>query len=242
MAFHYPPGDSATPLDLGGGGPGVCVISVARRPSQPAQTRNRSARSVAGVTVPGRGELALYAACLVVVAIVGVRALGDHRRAPGEAVTSVPARAVVDRRPPAVVVVDVAGAVRRPGVYRLREGQRVRDAVRRAGGPAPGAQLAALNRAAKLADGQQVVVPRQAAGSSGAAAAVVPDPAAPAPVSLSSASVEQLQTLDGVGPVTAQKIVDFRSAHGGFRSLDQLAEVPGIGPKRLAALKAKLQP
>ena len=198
-------------------------------------------RSVGPVTVPGRGELALYAACLVAVAVVGVRALRSHERAPRQAVTTVPARTAVDRRPSAVIVVDVAGAVRRPGVYRLREGQRVRDAVRRAGGAAPGAQLAALNRAARLADGQQVVVPQRAAA--GGTAGAPPAAAAPgAPVSLSSASVEQLQTLDGVGPVTAQKIVDFRSAHGGFRSLDQLAEVPGIGPKRLAALKAKLQP
>lgn len=183
----------------------------------------------------------MYVACLAVVAVVGVRALRHHGSGPSPPAATVPARAVVDRRPAGAIVVDVAGAVRRPGVYRFREGQRVRDAVRRAGGPAPGAQLAALNRAARLADGQQVVVPQRAAAG-GTAGAPPATAASAAPVSLSSASVEQLQTLDGVGPVTAQKIVDFRSAHGGFRSLDQLGEVPGIGPKRLAALKAKLQP
>lgn len=179
----------------------------------------------------------MYAACLAVVAVVGVRALHPGTGSTQAPFQTVASPVVAGRRPPGTIVVDVAGAVRRPGVYRFREGQRVRDAVRRAGGPAPGARLAAINRAARLADGQQVVVPERTAA--GAAPQTAPGDA---PVSLSSASAEQLQTLDGVGPVTAQKIVDFRSAHGGFRSLDQLAEVPGIGPKRLAALKAELQP
>jgi competence protein ComEA len=141
-------------------------------------------------------------------------------------------------------LVHVAGAVRRPGVYRFHAGDRVKDAVTRAGGARKGADLDAINLAAKVADGQQVVVPRRgAAGSApaagGSAASSGSTPASP--VSLNSASEEQLETLDGVGPATAQKILDWRQQHGGFRTVDDLAEVPGIGPKRLAALKPKVQ-
>jgi competence protein ComEA len=136
----------------------------------------------------------------------------------------------------------VAGAVRSPGVYRLREGERIQDAVRRAGGPRAGADLNAINLAAKVADGQQVVVPRRGAAVATAIGAAAPDggPAAP-PVSLNSATAEQLDTLDGVGPATAAKILDWRRQHGGFRSIDDLGEIPGIGPKRLAALRTKVQ-
>jgi competence protein ComEA len=143
--------------------------------------------------------------------------------------------------------------VRRPGVYRLRDGERIQDAVRRAGGPRRGADLNAINLAAKVADGQQVVVPRRVAtGVAGVAPASGADAAGAAgdaatpqqpqqPVSLNSATAEQLDTLDGVGPATAQKILGWRREHGGFRSIDDLGEVPGIGPKRLAALRGKVQ-
>ncbi len=139
--------------------------------------------------------------------------------------------------------VHVAGAVRQPGVYRLRVGARVRDAVRRAGGAAAGGDVNAINLAAKLVDGQQVVVPRQLAAAGGAAgppgAAVG---GAAGPVSLGTATVEQLDTLDGIGPAIAAKIVKWRTDHGGFRSVDDLAEVPGIGPKKLEALRAQVTP
>ncbi len=136
------------------------------------------------------------------------------------------------------VVVDVTGAVGQPGVYRLPAGSRVIDAVERAGGPRPGAELEALNRAARLADGQQVVVPRHVPG--GVAAAGTGD--VDGPISLGTATVEQLEEIDGIGPVTAGDIVAFRDEHGGLASVDQLDQVPGIGPATMESLRDRLQP
>jgi competence protein ComEA len=147
----------------------------------------------------------------------------------------------IEPRRPAVALVHVAGVVRRPGVYRLREGERIQDALRRAGGARAGADLNAINLAAKVADGQQVVVPRRGATRAAAAGAGAPGGPAQPPVSLNTATAEQLDTLDGVGPATAAKILDWRRRHGGFRSIDDLGEIPGIGPKRLAALRTKVQ-
>jgi competence protein ComEA len=150
-----------------------------------------------------------------------------------------------------VVVVHVVGAVRRPGLYRLREGERAADAVARAGGPVRGADLAGLNLAAPLVDGTQIVVPPAVeAGSAGGAGAPATGAAtgaaaagAPAAkVSLSSATVEELDALPGVGPVTAQKIVDYRAAHGPFASVDGLDAVPGIGPTRIEQLRDLVTP
>jgi competence protein ComEA len=138
-------------------------------------------------------------------------------------------------------LVHVAGAVRNPGVYRLPRGARVEEAVERAGGPRHNGDVNAINLAAKVADGQQVVVPRRAAGGAAAAAASATGSAPGAPVNLNSASLEQLDTLDGVGPATAQKIIDWRTQNGGFRSVDDLGQVPGIGPKRMEALRDKVQ-
>ncbi len=136
--------------------------------------------------------------------------------------------------------VHVAGAVRRPGLYRLPAGARVAAAVRRAGGPARGADLNLVNLAARVQDGQQVVVPARAAGGGarGASGSASPD----APISLGSATAEQLDGLDGIGPTLAERIVERRQERGGFASVDQLAEVEGIGEKRLEALKAALTP
>lgn len=139
----------------------------------------------------------------------------------------------------------VAGAVRRPGLYRLGEGARVAGAVRRAGGATGEADLTAINLAAPLQDGQQVIVPAHApAGSSlgGAASEEGGAGAAPPVVSLGTATVEDLDGLDGIGPTLAGRIVEFREQHGGFRSIDQLGEVDGIGEKRLETLKASLTP
>jgi competence protein ComEA len=133
----------------------------------------------------------------------------------------------------------VAGAVRRPGVYSLRAGARVQDAVRRAGGARRGANVDAVNLAARVADGQQIVVPSAAAAP---VAGGAPGEAPSIPVSLGAATAEQLETLDGVGPATAAKILAYRTEHGGFRSVDDLANVPGIGPKKLAAIKPHVQP
>jgi competence protein ComEA len=139
------------------------------------------------------------------------------------------------------VVVDVTGAVRRPGVYRLPAGARVTDALRRAGGAASRAALEQINLAARLADGQQVLVPKL--GPGGAPAATAAGPAAEeGPISLGSATVEQLETIDGIGPVTAGDIVEFRDQHGGLSSVDELDQVPGIGPATMEALRARLQP
>jgi competence protein ComEA len=143
----------------------------------------------------------------------------------------------------AAVVVDVAGRVRHPGVYRLPAGSRVNDALHAAGGPLPGVQLSSVNLAAKLTDGQQIAVgvpgvasaggapPGVAGGSSGSAGAPG------GPVNLNTASLEQLDALPGVGPVLAQHILDWRAAHGQFGSVDQLKDVSGIGPAKFAALR-----
>jgi len=196
-----------------------------------------------------RPQLVAYALAALVVLVLGVRFMQGQARsatgaAPARAAAAAPASGAVriEPRRAAVALVHVAGAVRSPGVYRLREGERIQDAVRRAGGPRAGADLNAINLAAKVADGQQVVVPRRGAGGAAAAGAGAPgDPAQP-PVSLNTATAEQLDTLDGVGPATASKILDWRRQHGGFRSVDDLGEIPGIGPKRLAALRGKVQP
>jgi competence protein ComEA len=137
------------------------------------------------------------------------------------------------------IVVDVAGAVRRPGVYRLPAGARVVDAIERAGGAAGGALLEGINRAARLADGQQVMVPRRGPGGS---VATVGGTAEDGPISLGSATAEQLDTIDGIGPVTAAKIVEYRDQHGGLASVDQLDQVSGIGPATMESLRARLQP
>jgi competence protein ComEA len=137
-------------------------------------------------------------------------------------------------------VVHVVGAVRRPGVYRLPSWARLAAALRRAGGASAGADLQGVNLAAKVADGQQVIVPTRAAGASGppvAAGATQPGQ----PVSLNSATVAELDELDGVGPVTAQKILDYRRQHGGFGSVEDLKQVSGIGPKRFETLKEQVR-
>ncbi len=139
----------------------------------------------------------------------------------------------------AVLVVDVVGAVRSPGLYRLPQGSRIADAVARAGGMSRRADRTLVNLAAPLADGEQVLVPARvggggaAAGSAGASGAPSPS----APVDLNTATVEQLDALPGIGPVTAQKIVDYRQQHGPFTSVDGLDAIPGIGPAHLANLK-----
>ena len=137
------------------------------------------------------------------------------------------------------MVVHVAGAVERPGVYRLPAGARVTDAVERAGGAAPKALLDAINLAARLADGQQVVVPEAGPGGSVAAGVASSEDG---PISLGTATVEQLDTIEGIGPVTAGDIVQFRDQHGGLSSVNQLDQISGIGPATMEALRARLQP
>lgn len=156
---------------------------------------------------------------------------------PLEPVAAVPARPIL--------VVHVVGEVRRPGLYRLRDGARIADAVRRAGGARARADLAALNLAAPLVDGVQVLVPARidAAASGSPADEAAGEAGAPAgPISLSSATVEELDELPGIGPITAQKIVDYRAEHGPFASVDDLDAVPGVGPTRIEQLRDLVSP
>jgi competence protein ComEA len=204
-----------------------------------------------------RSQLVAYVAFAILVVALGVRFMRGQKPAsagaaapavaPGSAERSPGDGAVrVSRAPAAGAVVHVAGAVQAPGVYRLPAGARVQDAVRRAGGAKPRADVNAINLAAKVVDGQQVVVPSRGSGAgavptaapAGGGAASAPGP----PISLNNATAEQLDTLDGVGPATAQKIIAWRTQHGGFRSVADLGQVPGIGPKKLAALKDRVQP
>ena len=180
----------------------------------------------------------LAGAALAVVALV----LGARFVLPaGTSSPPVPpplAAPVAQARPP--VVIDVVGAVRRPGLYRLARGGRIADAVVRAGGATRRADLAQVNLAAPLADGEQVVVPARIAAAPGVATAAPSSPAGP--VHLSTATLEQLDALPGIGPVTAQKILDYRAKHGAFGSVDELDAIPGIGPARLDQLKGLVAP
>jgi competence protein ComEA len=178
---------------------------------------------------------------LVVVLAVGGRLLLRPKTAavPPPVRVAAPARAAAATK----LFVYVVGAVRRPGLYQLADGSRVADALARAGGSTRKAQLELVNLAARVADGEQIVVPRRgapvaavAAGASSAGAATT------GPVHLNTATLEQLDSLPGVGPVTAQKILDYRRQHGSFRSVDELDAVPGIGPARLAQLREAAAP
>jgi competence protein ComEA len=152
----------------------------------------------------------------------------------------------------ATIAVDVVGRVRRPGLVRLPQGSRVLDAIEAAGGTASGAELEAVNLARKLVDGEQIRVPRHgetiAAPSVGgpASGATPGTPGQPGaaggagepgvPLDLNTATAEQLDTLPGIGEVTANQIIAYRTAHP-FRSVDDLRQVPGIGDRRFELLK-----
>jgi competence protein ComEA len=177
---------------------------------------------------------------LVVLAFAGRYVLRSGTATTAPVASVEPIRAAPAPR----LVVHVVGAVQRPGLYRLPPGSRIADAVARAGGPGPRADLELVNLAAKLADGLQVVVPRRATPSAGAGVAPGDPTAAAAagPVHLNTATLEQLDALPGVGPVTAQKILDFRQKHGAFSSVDDLDAIPGIGPARLEQLRDLVAP
>jgi competence protein ComEA len=140
------------------------------------------------------------------------------------------------------LVVHVVGAVRRPGLYRLADGARIADALRRAGGATRRADLSLVNLAAPVSDGTQVVVPRRVSAAAGGSGTQGEAAAAGGPVHLNTATLEQLDELPGVGPVTAQKIVDYREQHGAFSSVDDLDAIPGIGPARLEQLRDLVAP
>jgi competence protein ComEA len=178
-------------------------------------------------------RLAVYAAVAIAVLVIGWRSQSGSPPTAYSEPAAATAMPTDSSAAPAVVVVDVVGAVRRPGVYRLPGAARVLDAVHKAR-PTGRADLAGLNLAARLADGEQVVVPTR--GGGGATAAAPVPGSADAPVHLNSATLEQLETLDGIGPALAQRIMDYRTMHGGFHSLDELDNVSGFGPARMAAL------
>ena len=184
-----------------------------------------------------RQHIVLCALAIVAVALIGARYL-EKEGGGGAAAARAPAPVRIRDAGGGRAFVHVTGAVRRPGVYAVPAWARLDMAVRRAGGPSRGADLQGVNLAAKVADGQQVVVPRKGAGTASGSAG--PGGEASGPVSLNTATAEELDGLEGVGPVTAQKILEWRKQHGGFRSVDDLKQITGIGPKRFAALKDKV--
>lgn len=191
----------------------------------------------------------IVAGVVVIIALViGAAAALGHRRAAGLSDSALPRAATT---PPSTtpsaaggaagldseLVVDVAGAVVRPGVYKLAPGARAADAIAAAGGAAANANLDVVNLAAKLVDGELLYVPRAGESALPVTAAARP----PGPIDLNSATAEQLDTLPGVGPATAQLIIDWRTQHGRFRTIDDLGRVRGIGPTRLALLRPKVR-
>jgi len=192
--------------------------------------------------LPRRQTALLLVACVVVLGLVGKRlAAAGTARAPAPQAIS-----LAEDRPLGAggasaprLVVYVVGAVRHAGLVRLGEGARVADALDRAGGPTRRADLTAVNLAAPVADGQQIVVPLRVTGAAAAAGAAT---GAPARVSLASATLAQLDELPGIGPVTAQKILDWRQEHGPLRSVDDLDAIPGIGPARVEQLRDLVTP
>ena len=191
-----------------------------------------------------RRAIAYAGVMLVVLVLAGRFVVGGTPAKGGGEHGPRPARLEVEPQAPAQVVVHVVGAVHRPGLYRLRDGSRVDDAIRLAGGSKPKAALELVNLAAPVADGQQVLVPARGAASAvpaapgGTADGTAGGAALPGGrVHLNSATLEQLDALPGVGPITAQKIIDYRTKKGAFSSVDELDAVPGIGPARLEQLR-----
>ncbi|MBZ9595835.1 ComEA family DNA-binding protein [Streptomyces erythrochromogenes] len=253
---------------LGGGPPQQPPPAAADPPAPPGEAAEAlPAERARGLAVRERLPLWLQARCAVeprtvaavgVVLVVAVGLAGQQywSARPREVTAPAPAApavlsagATAPAATPAAagggagperIVVDVGGKVRDPGVRRLPAGSRVEDALAAAGGVRPGTDTTGLNRARVLADGEQVLV--------GVTAQPQPHPGGPAggpaagPLSLGSATVEQLDGLPGVGPVLAQHIVDFRTARGGFRSVEDLRQVNGIGERRFADLRKLVRP
>ena len=184
-----------------------------------------------------RRRLAVLAVVAIAVVAIGLRQMGARGEPPAASDgAALPVQSAASSAADGHVTVHVAGAVREPGVYRLRGGRRVDDAVQRAGGATAKADLSAVNLAAPLEDGRQILVPVRVEAGTASAPGAAPG-AAPAKVNLNTATAEQLDTLAGFGPATAAKILAHREQHGAFGSVEELADVPGIGERRLAALR-----
>ena len=192
--------------------------------------------------IPPR-QLAACAFAALVLAILAVWHLSRDGGPETAAAPPAPIRVEDGASGGGSVIVHVAGAVREPGVYRMRADARVDDAVGRAGGATRRADLSQVNLAAKDEDGRQVLVPEKvrAAGGGGAPPPPPPPPPPGVPLNVNTATLEQLDELDGIGPATAQSIIDYREEHGGFGSVEELGEVPGIGDVRLASLREQVR-
>jgi competence protein ComEA len=193
-----------------------------------------------------KGKLVTYAAAALLVLAIALRLHAHSGGGVAPAVALDPAPAQAARAPASTreLWVDVAGAVRRPGLYKVPAGSRLAAALERAGGVSRRGEQAGVNLASPLHDGQQVIVPRRGAAAAAPGASSAAGAAGPAagPISLAQATEAQLETLDGIGPALAGRILQYREQHGGFRSLDELKEVSGIGDKRFEALRQSLVP
>lgn len=180
---------------------------------------------------------------IALVALAGVGLVGGY----GVAMRAKPkaAKIALSSQAPAaktgrVVYVHVGGAVHRPGLYELADGSRVFDAVRAAGGATDDADLDSLNLASKVKDGDKVLVPvriEPGADPPPGASGGTSTSSAGGLLNLNTATAEQLDALPGIGPSTAQKIIAYRTEHGGFSTIDELMEVSGIGPAKFEELK-----
>lgn len=197
--------------------------------------------------MPGlsRQQLIAWAAVGLVILLIGANYLRGQLSPPVREEPAAVTLGIKEDRTSARLKVHVVGAVAHPGLYEIEPGSRVADALEKAGGATPAADLNQINLAAKLADGQQLVVPEAgaagvAAGAGGAGSGAGGGSGAPAvnqPVNINTATAEQLTALDGVGPKTAQKIIEYREANGGFKSVEELLEVPGIGPAKFEQIR-----
>lgn len=185
-----------------------------------------------------RAQVAVSTAIGIVLLLLGigaVRGSGASAEAQGTHLARTPIGSADVGGTSGDIVVHVAGAVSKPGVYRLPAGARVNDAIKRAGGVSARARPDGLNLAARLGDGQQVAVPTRGEPVAGTAKA-------DGPISLGGAEVADLEEIDGIGPATAEKIIAFRDERGGVAAVEELDAVPGIGPATLEALADRLQP
>lgn len=213
-------------------------------PREPWWRRGQAGRLMAewtpAVSAPGRRRLAallvggLVLAVLVAVGVAMSSGGVEHETPPVLPVAAASASTSVADE---TIVVSVVGRVARPGLVTLPEGARVADALREAGGPVPDTDIGALNLARRLADGEQIYVGVPAPPGADPGMAASGAPGGTDKVDLNTATLAALDTLPGVGPVTAQRIVDWRAEHGQFDSVEQLREIDGIGPSRFAKLK-----